>query len=63
MAQVLEGLRLVDLLDGGLIGVGHVGHTAGRLAPGGLVEPGDNGIADRLHLLLLVLELLRLEES
>jgi len=51
---------LVDLLNGGLVGVGHVGGRSAPLPARRLVQLRDNGAAHWLHLLLLVLELLSL---
>merc|ERR1719331_60568 len=69
-----EAYSLVDLLDGGPGAPGsggravaahpaHVRHTSGHAAGGAAgvgVELGDDGVADGLHLLLLLRELLHL---
>ena len=55
----------VDLLDGGLVGVGHVRHAGSTptLAPSRLIQTGYDGVADGLHLLLLVVKLFRLKKT
>merc|ERR1712048_1184680 len=75
--NTIEGLHLVNLLDGGAgpgtsrgstTGTGHtttrhsshVRHATTGSSSGRLVELGDDGVADGLNLLLLLLELLNL---
>merc|ERR1712232_149959 len=57
--NTIDGLHLVHLLDG-WAGPGTSRGSSTWSSPGRLVELGDDGVADGLHLLLLLLELLDL---